>query len=115
MIKVDGLIKTELFYPTSLKTVHNFNCLPDSNLAEINKELPLISLQHTDPMQLKPECELCGNNVKLGLYHTNPLKNLPKNLTPMQRAVFRKNRKCITVCFICQRHKLHSQKNIKCN
>ena len=87
MIRIDKQIKTELFYLTSLKIVHNFNYLPDSNLAEINKKLPLISLRRTNPMQLKPECKLCSNNVELELHHTNLLRNLLKELIPVQRVV----------------------------
>ena len=52
----DGKLKANLYFPTTLKTNHNFKIGHGSSLAGLNENAPLINLRHTDSMQLKSLC-----------------------------------------------------------
>jgi hypothetical protein len=106
----DGKLKTQLFYPTSLKTNHNFKIGYGSSLAGLNEELPLIYLSRTDRMQLKDKCELCSSTIKLELHHIDPVANIDKKLSIAERAHIARNRECLTLCYYCHRTKMHGHK-----
>jgi len=45
-------------------------------------------------------CQYPGCKVTTGLeeHHINPVKNIPKDLTPFNRSLIKKKRKTITLC-----------------
>ncbi len=106
----DGKLKTELFYPTSLKTNHNFKVGYGSSLAGLNEESSLIYLRRTNPMQLKDKCELCGSKVRLELHHIDPIANIDSKLSLAQKTQIARNREYLTLCYICHRSKMHGHK-----
>lgn len=106
----DGKLKADLYFPTTLKTNHNFKIGNGSSLAGLNENAPLIYLRHTDPMQLKSQCELCGSNQRLELHHIDPVANIAKNLSKLTRAQIARNRVCLTLCYVCHRNNMHGHK-----
>jgi hypothetical protein len=103
----NGKLKVKLYFPTTLKTNHNFKTGYGSSLAGLNENAPLIFLRCTDPMQLKSQCELCGSSRRLELHHIDPVANIAKNLSKAQIA---RNRECLTLCYVCHRNKMHGHK-----
>jgi group II intron reverse transcriptase/maturase len=106
----DGKPKAKLYFPTSLKTNHDFKTGYGSSLAGLNENAPLIYLRHTDPMQLKSQCELCGSKQRLELHHIDPVANIAKNLSKLTKAQIARNRECLTLCYVCHRNKMHGHK-----
>jgi hypothetical protein len=106
----DGKLKTELYFPTTLKTNHNFKTGYESSLAGLNEKAPLIYLRRTDPMQLKSKCEICGSNQRLELHHIDPVANINNKLSKAVIAQIARNRECLTLCYICHRKKMHGHK-----
>jgi Type II intron maturase len=106
----DGKLKADLYFPTTLKTNHDFKIGHGSSLAGLNENAPLIYLRHTDPMQLKSQCELCGSNKRLELHHIDPVANIDKNLSKLTKAQIPRNRECLTLCYVCHRNKMHGHK-----
>jgi hypothetical protein len=106
----EGKPKAKLYFPTSLKTNHDFKIGYGSSLAGLNENAPLICLRHTDPMQLKSQCELCGSKQRLELHHIDPVANIAKNLSKSTKAQIAKTRECLTLCYVCHRNKMHGHK-----
>jgi group II intron reverse transcriptase/maturase len=106
----DGKLKADLYFPTTLKTNHDFKISHGSSLAGLNENVPLIYLRHTDTMQLKNQCELCGSNQRLELHHIDPVANIAKNLSKLTKAQIARSRECLTLCYVCHRNKMHGHK-----
>lgn len=90
---------TELYYPTTLGTKIDFKTRKDNITMELLNESPLQGSYMQNPKtSLVCQFEGCKATEKLEEHHTNPLRNISKQLTAFEKSLIAKKRKTITLC-----------------
>ena len=88
-----------LHYPKTLKTTQNFR-LGRQSLTPHLLEPREVLATHSKNIRTALFCQFPGCSETEGLqeHHINPVKNIPKNLSPFEQSLRRRKRKTIALC-----------------
>lgn len=90
---------TVLYYPKTLKTTQNFR-LGRKHLTPYLIEPKEILATHGKNIRTATSCQFpgCSETENLEEHHINPVRNIPKNLTPFEQSLIRRKRKTVALC-----------------